>query len=262
MKRPRILIPEIMQDVSNYTKAMSAAGMDPLVVSVQSFHITHAFQREFIDLEDVRAQSFDGLLLPGGGDINPESYGEMIQGSVPVEKWVDRLQFSLLEEFIRLSKPILGICRGLQLINVQFKGSLIQNLESASMHRRHPDGQDQVHTCQAVKGSWLSMLYGESFSHNSSHHQAVSRLGKGLVVDSRCPEDGVVESLHHATLPIFAVQWHPERMCLAHERSDTVNGMEIFSYFCRLCGGVSDPDDPYRDHPFRRDGLVSEGLSL
>lgn len=262
MKRPKVLIPEIKQDVSNYTNAMYAAGMDPLVVSVQSFHLTHSFQREYIDYADVRAQSFDGLLLPGGGDINPEAYGEQNHGSIPVEKWIDRLQFSLLEDFLRLRRPVFGICRGLQLINVLLGGTLIQDLEDAPMHRCLPDRHDQVHACQAVAGSWLCGLYGESFFHNSSHHQAVHRLGEGLIVDSRCPFDGVVESLHHADLPVYAVQWHPERMCLAHERSDTVNGLKVFSFFCKLLGGVPDADDPYRDHPFRRDGIVSEGLSL
>ena len=262
MKRPRVVIPEIYQNVDNYTKAMYAAGMDPVVVSVQSVQVVDSIQQEFMDYHEFSPASCDGLLLPGGGDINPESYGESNHGSMPVDEWVDDLQFRMLKDFVRCKKPILGICRGLQLINVWFGGSLIQDLEDASVHRSKPAAGDLVHDCRAEKGCWLAKLYGESFPHNSNHHQAVCRLGEGLTVDSRCPFDDVIEAFHHATLPIFAVQWHPERMCLAHERSDTVNGLEIFRFFCRVCGGSSGHSDPYRDDPFRRDGIVSDGLGL
>lgn len=296
--RPRIIIPEIHQDISNYTKAMYAAGMDPIVVSVQSIQMKNTIQtaksiqmerttqqersihtekpihkensiktekyiqQEFMDYQDVNPASCDGLLLPGGGDINPNAYGEENRGSNPVDEWVDKLQFKMLELFLQCGKPVFGICRGLQLINVWFGGTLIQDLEDAPVHKWKPQGGDQVHSCRTEKGCWLAGLYGETFFHNSSHHQAVGRLGDGLVVDSRCPLDDVVEAFHHTSLPVYAVQWHPERMCLAHERTDTVNGLEILRFFCGICGGGHDSDDPCRDHPFRLGGVVSDGLGL
>lgn len=262
MYRPRVVIPEIHQNVSNYTSAMYAAGIDPILVSVQSIHLAHSSQKEYMDWQDVRPEFFDGLLIPGGGDINPQEYGEENQGSIPVDPWIDRLQFELLDRFIRQQKPVLGICRGLQMINVSFGGSLIQDLEDALVHLCIPRCTDQIHACQAVKGSWIENLYGESFVHNSNHHQAIRTLGEDLVPDGVCPLDGVIESFHHAALPVFGVQWHPERMCLSHERADTVNGLAVFRFFCALCGGEPGLEDPYADDPFRRNGIVSEGMGL
>ena len=262
MKRPRIVIPEIFREVSNYTKAMNAAGLDPVVVSVQSIQAEKGHQKEYIDYLDINPRSYDGLLLPGGDDINPEAYGEENCGSIPAEKWIDCLQFRMLGDFIACGKPVFGICRGLQLINVWFGGSLIQDLPDADLHKYHPETGDQIHDSHADKGSWIADLYGESFVHNSSHHQAVDRLGNGLIADSRCPCDSVIESLHHESLPIYAVQWPPERLSLSFRRPGAVDGLEIFRFFFRLCGGVSGPDEPHRDHPFLRDGVVSDGLGL
>ena len=262
MYRPRIAIPEIYQNVSNYTNAMYAAGMEPIVVSVQTAHAARSSQKEYMDWKDIRPESCDGLILPGGGDINPQAYGEENQGSVPVDPWIDTLQMELLKSFLRLRKPVFGICRGLQVINVCLGGSLIQDLEDTSVHMATPRCNDQVHACRAVKGSWIESLYGESFFHNSNHHQAVRRLGEDLVADGFCPLDGVVESFHHARLPIYGVQWHPERMCLSHERSDTVNGLAVFLYFCTICGGEAEGVNAVSEDPYRRMGMVSEGLGL
>ena len=262
MTRPRVAIPEIHQNMVNYTRAMEAAGIDPLVVSFQSIQIEKPSQQEYIDYHEVNALSCDGLLLPGGGDINPELYGQENHGSNPVDRWLDDIQFRILEDFIRHRKPVLGICRGMQVINVWFGGSLIQDMEDASVHMHIPRDKDQVHECRVVKGSWLEKLYAESFYHNSNHHQAVCRLGNDLTVDSHCPVDDVVEALHHNSLPVYGVQWHPERMCLAHKRPDTVDGLAVFRFFCALCGGRPDREDPYADHPFRQEGIVSDGLGL
>ncbi len=235
MEKPRIVIPEIYQDVTNYTRAMQAAGIEPVVVSVQSAQILHAVQKEYMDYRNVRTHAYDGLILPGGADIDPERYGERNQGSHPARPCVDALQFRMLEDFIRLKKPVLGICRGMQLINVAFGGSLIQNLDTAFRHAKNAGDPDKIHCCHAEKNSWLAGIYGEKFSHNSAHHQAVCRLAEGFVIDSRCPDDGVTEAFHHASLPVYGVQWHPERTCLSYERPETVNGLEIFCYFRDIC---------------------------
>ena len=262
MKRPRIAVPEIHQDISNYTRAMFAAGIDPIVVSVRSAQLEPGGYREYMDFEDVHAEAMDALVLPGGGDIDPRAYGEENHGSVSVDPWTDSLQFRLLDDFVRAGKPVLGICRGMQVINVFFGGTLIQDLESGFVHMLNPRCTDQVHMCEAVEGSWIEKLYGKSFFHNSNHHQAVGKPGRGLVVDGRCPVDSVIESLHHSSLPIYAVQWHPERMCLNHARTDTVDGLKIFRFFCGICGGEYGSQDPYSDDPFRMEGIVSDGLGL
>ncbi len=231
MRRPRIAVPEINQNVSNYTRALFAAGMEPVVISVQTEQTAQANQQEYLDIGQFRVRSYDGLLLPGGGDVNPARYGRESCGSVMVLDSLDELQLTVLDAFVKEKKPVLGICRGYQLVNVYFGGSLIQHLPTAFRHSRKHDEPDKAHGCMAEAGSWLTELYGRSFVHNSAHHQAIDDLGEGLVIDSHCQEDGVPEAMHHSALPIWGVQWHPERMCLDHAREDTVDGLPIFRFF-------------------------------
>lgn len=235
MRRPRIAIPEIDQNVKNYVNAVFAAGMEPIVISLQTEQVNQKFQQEYLDYSEFRADAYDGLLLPGGGDIDPVRYGQENHGSIMIMEALDELQFAILEDFVRCGKPVLGICRGHQVINVYFGGTLIQHLPTAVRHSRELDEPDKVHRCIAKEDSWLARLYGIKFSHNSAHHQAVDCPGEGLVIDSYCLEDGTVEAMHHSTLPIYSVQWHPERMCLELEREDTVNGLPVMEFFYRIC---------------------------
>ncbi len=235
MRKPWIALPEIDQNVANYVNAVSAAGMEPIVISRQSIQIHEAAQQEYLDYSEFNVENYDGLLLPGGGDIDPARYGQENHGSIMVMDALDELQFSILDDFVRSGKPVLGICRGHQMINVYFGGTLIQHLPAAFRHMRDQDGPDKVHQCISVEGSWLSALYGSGFAHNSAHHQAVGLCGAGLVADSYCPEDGTVEAMHHNALPVYSVQWHPERMCLALAREDTVDGLAVLQFFCKLC---------------------------
>ena len=185
---------------------------------------------------DVDASAFDGLLLPGGGDIDPARYHQRNTGCGKIDPGLDALQFSALDAFVRAKKPVFGICRGLQLINVYFGGTLIQDIPQGLAHRWDGiTGEDHAHDSEAVAGSWLEALYGAAFPVNSAHHQAVDALGDGLIVDQRAP-DGVIEALRHQSLPIWCVQWHPERMCFAHARPDTVDGSAVLRWFLEMCG--------------------------
>ena len=123
--------------------------------------------------------NYDGLILCGGGDIHPQFYNEDIDGSKGIDTDRDKCEFALLKAYIEAGKPVLGICRGCQLINVYFGGSLYQHLERADLHVS-VNGADSVHKITASEGSVLNSLYGEDFSVNSSHHQAVKALGEGL----------------------------------------------------------------------------------
>ena len=239
MNRPRIAVPEIGQNVMNYKGALQAAGLDPVVISVQDEQLQNGVQQEYLDVREFRVQAYDGLLLPGGWDINPARYGQEDKGCLGVSDVLDDLQLSMLDAFVKAKKPVLGICRGHQLVNVYFGGTLIQHLPTYRMHARGADEQDRAHRSEAAAGSWLAELYSTSFMHNSSHHQAVDRLGEGLVIDAWCPDDGTVEAMHHEHLPVYCVQWHPERMCLKHERPDTENGLPVFRFFARLCAAKS-----------------------
>jgi len=211
MKDNQVLIGGIPEKTMNYQRALAAAGCQ--------------FQ---VGLQADSAQDFGGLLLPGGADPDPSLFGQPLDGARNIDLALDRSQLLLLGQFIRLQKPVFGICRGMQIINIYFGGSLIQHLDNASCHL-HPE-HDLTHATAAHPDSFLSRLYGTRFTTNSAHHQAVGTLGRGLAVIQQS-EDGVAEGMVHRTLPIIAVQWHPERMCLAHRREDTVDGMALIRYF-------------------------------
>ena len=238
MLRPRIAVPEIDQNVKNYTAALYAAGAEPVVISCRTEKL---HQQEYLDYSEFRIDYYDGLLIPGGEDICPWRYGQENFACRGCRDALDDLQFDILDRFVKAKKPVFGICRGLQIINVYFGGTMTQDIPTAEKHLA-PKGspKDLTHASCADAGCWITKLYGESFVHNSSHHQAVCRPGRGLVVDSRSAKDGVPESLHHESLPVYGVQWHPERMCLDHRRSDTVDGLPVLRFFCEICGRASE----------------------
>ena len=180
------------------------------------------------------SDEYDGLILCGGSDIDPKYYGEDITESVNIDEKRDKAELELFKKFFEMKKPILGICRGCQLINVALGGSLHQNLLNADKHSSFSD-YDLIHEVRVKEKNFLSEIYGEEFYVNSFHHQAIKEHGKDIdVIATAC--DGVtVEAIKHRDLPIFAVQWHPERMCFEKKREDTVDGSKIIEFFIGLC---------------------------
>ncbi len=148
----------------------------------------------------------DGLLLPGGGDVDPARYGQEPQGSRGIDADRDRRELDAVGRFVAMSRPILGICRGVQLLNVWFGGTLHQDIPG---HSREGD-RDRLHG-SVTEDAALRAVYGERFVINSAHHQAVDRPGAGLR-PVQWADDGTIEALRHETLPVFGVQWHPERL--------------------------------------------------
>lgn len=217
-RKIRIALPERTGNADNYAEALKALGAETVFAGT-----------------DAGAQAFDGLLLPGGADLDPARYGQENTASEGIDGLRDAQEFGLLDRFVREGKPVFGICRGHQIINVYFGGTLIQDLPSAVRHSRMGGREDKVHGCEALPGSFLVPFYGERFSVNSSHHQAVDVPGRGLRIAARA-DDGTVEALEHETLPVWSVQWHPERMCFAHRRTDTVDGSRILRFFLNRCG--------------------------
>ena len=153
------------------------------------------------------AADFDSLLLCGGVDIAPEYFGEaLLEGSnVEIDPERDEFELNIIKQFIALKKPVYGICRGIQIINVAFGGSLWQDMPSQlGLSHNSPDtGGTLWHDVLMADGRILSV--------NSYHHQAIKELGNGLVCLGKAP-DGIVEAVRHRELPVSAVQWHPERM--------------------------------------------------
>lgn len=172
--------------------------------------------------------SYDKLLIPGGGDIHPAWFGQEDRGSLSVDRALDRVQLSLLHAFLLAGKPVLGICRGMQLINVCLEGNLIQNLPTADSHRYTE--QDQLHPSDCLSGSLMFRLYGSSPLINSAHHQGLGKIASGFMVTQKAP-DGVIEGIEHETRPILGVQWHPERTGLSSRRTDIADGSKLIRYF-------------------------------
>ena len=183
---------------------------------------------------DFSPDQYDGLLLPGGCDVNPARYGNKPIPQEIIDDDQDALQFDVLSRFLEAKKPVLGICRGHQLLNVAFGGTLIQDLPDAEKHRSLLSGEDNVHPVRAGRDSFLYRIYGPGFRVNSSHHQGIDLPGKGLRAVLHT-EDGVTEAVEHDSLPVWGVQWHPERMCFLHQRDDTVDGSLIFRFFLEQC---------------------------
>lgn len=162
----------------------------------------------------------DALILPGGGDLEPWRYGQKNTASRNLEPERDEAELQLLEKYTAAGKPVLGICRGLQTINVFFGGTLAQDIPGHSAI----NGADRVHPVRAVPSPLPPLCGGEV---NSAHHQAADRLGSGLQA-VQWGMDGVVEALCHQRLPVWAVQWHPERLAV----SDA--GRQLFKAFLAL----------------------------
>ena len=180
---------------------------------------------------------YDGLVLCGGDDVDPQYYGQENTACGELEQERDKTEFALLDAFVRAGKPVLGICRGQQLINVYFGGSLIQHMAETPIHRQSMEHYC-THEVTAEADSIAGKLYGENFRVNSCHHQAIDRLGNNLKVTAQA--DNIIEAVEHETLPVFAVQWHPEKLCFDYLRPDAVDGQPLIQYFVNFCKSRSD----------------------
>ena len=197
----------------NYIDAVQQAG---------GFALMLAPDRRLIEDPDEALQLIDGLVLAGGADIDPGSYGERAHaetlGTVPER---DRFEIALSAAAIERDLPVLGICRGMQLVNVARGGTLLQHLPDQFGHHEHRrvvgsfDGAD--HDVQLLPGTLAQRGAGEArHATKSHHHQGVDRLGDGLVVSGISALDGLPEAIE---LPerqfVLGVQWHPEADALS-----------------------------------------------
>lgn len=156
-------------------------------------------------VKNVKLSKYDGLAIPGGGDVHPSFYGEKNTESRNIYKWLDKMQFKLIRKFAAADKPVLGICRGAQVVNVAFGGSLHQDVGGYHIGS---------HKTTVKKGSWLYKMFGSSYSTWHYHHQAVKRVGKGLVATQWCKKGKrkIIEMVEGKNMPVWGVQFHPEAM--------------------------------------------------
>ncbi|MBQ8351884.1 MAG: gamma-glutamyl-gamma-aminobutyrate hydrolase family protein [Clostridia bacterium] len=230
MKKPRILMTAYKEQEKNlpYIRAVEEAGGEAVCLYAPP-----------VDL------SFDGLLLCGGEDVAPALYGEEVHGTEKTDPERDEAELALARAYVEYGKPVFGICRGAQLLNVALGGSLWQHLRTTADHRA-PEGE-LMHAVRAEAGSLLWDLYDSNFLVNSYHHQALRLPGCG-VVPTAWAQDGTVEGFEHERLPLLGVQWHPER--ILHGEGGSAPGLPLFRYFLCLCGEAgSDLHAPVQRDP-------------
>lgn len=187
-----------------------------LAFMVPTLYHGSELKRREISMRDY-ADAMDGLILQGGADVAPVSYGETpMQDDWAGDVTRDRYEIELLWAFIIRGKPVLGICRGCQLINVALGGSLLQDITSlvphSLMHRDAELYDAHRHSVRFVAGSRLAALYPEVDTAliSSIHHQCVARLGNDLVAEAHS-EDGLVEAIRwRGSSYLTGFQWHPE----------------------------------------------------
>ncbi|MBF0360714.1 MAG: gamma-glutamyl-gamma-aminobutyrate hydrolase family protein [Oligoflexia bacterium] len=211
-------------------------------------------------------QELDGVILTGGDDVAPKNYGERAIDPVrwPGDPRRDEYEFMVIDLAIKYGKPILAICRGCQILNVYFGGSLYQDLPSqfslseftneeivpVPKHRDYQKFDRIKHRVDLVAGGILDYCYRDrkkdSILVNSVHHQGIKVLGKGLKVEALSVPDGLIEAYSHANdkknsknskYPfILGVQWHPEYThTIAKQLSDPFPILKRFCKECREC---------------------------
>lgn len=191
-----------------YVHAIEAAGGLPLLLPY---------------IEDAEAVAdfvalCDGFFFTGGMDVDPARYGEKIKPTCgTIQRYRDDLEFRVLGEVLKTDKPILAICRGAQLVNIAFGGTLYQDLPSeydtSVLHRQRESDFAPSHPILVERGTPLFELVGKAtMMGNSFHHQAIKTLGEGLEVMARA-EDGMIEAVWATRARYLrAYQWHPERL--------------------------------------------------
>jgi putative glutamine amidotransferase len=192
-------------------------NMNALVFMIPSIESGGLLRRGNIRIADY-VEALDGVVLQGGADVSPLTYGEKpLKAEWEGDRIRDMYEIDLLQEFVSAGKPVLGICRGLQLINVAFGGTLYQDITEQhgdKLEHYNPDAYDQLfHSIALVAGSRLARLYPDlgSAHVNSIHHQAIKRLGDNLAVEAVSVSDNIIEAIRwNGPSYVVGVQWHPE----------------------------------------------------
>lgn len=195
--------------VKPYVAALEHVGVDPVLITPEMGLLTNT-EKMYSFLDDL-----DGLLVSGGIDVNCKRYGqEKHPKADPSDDTRDELESLLLSEMISRDMPCLGVCRGMQLLNVVRGGTLIQHIENVHIHQIRPEDLWTIaHDVEVIPDTRLYSIVGDQvrIGVNSRHHQAVDVVGDGLRVCARAVPDGVVEAIEMPEKRfVVGVQWHPE----------------------------------------------------
>lgn len=198
----------------DYVKSVIEAGGIPLIIPVSTD-------------QEILASYFsiiDGLVLSGGHDVDPLQYGEQpLQKLGQTLSERDVFDKALVENALKANMPVLGICRGHQVLNVALGGSLYQDLDyipnCSIKHDQFRDPSMPTHEIEVAEGSRLREILGSNrVLTNSFHHLAIKDMGQGLVVNAKA-DDGVIEGVEHPDYKfVVGVQWHPEMMALSDDK--------------------------------------------
>lgn len=194
---------------NNYSNSISTAGGIPIILPLIN---------DISILED-QLSICDGLLLPGGIDINPLSYDEL---PMPLlgnsNQKLDWYHINLAKKSLELNIPILGICRGCQVINVAFGGTLYQDISYATaspiLHYQPSDLSEKCHPIRTKTNSIVNEIFGDNYIVNSAHHQSVKDLAPNFKSSAISP-DGIIEAIEMLNRPfVIGIQWHPEALAI------------------------------------------------
>ncbi|MGQ9778934.1 MAG: gamma-glutamyl-gamma-aminobutyrate hydrolase family protein [Bacillota bacterium] len=212
----------------DYLRAVLAAGGWPLLLPAET---VLAAGEELIG-------RCDGFLLSGGGDLEARLFGqEPHPANGPPDEARDRAEIALIRWALAAGRPLLCICRGVQVLNVALGGDLIQDLPSAGFPGHDQPGPrwERTHPVIPQEGTFLATLLEGPTMVNSFHHQAVGRPAPSLIVAARAP-DGVIEALEMPGRPVLGVQWHPENY--AHLAPEAAR---LFSWLVETARGRRNP---------------------
>lgn len=201
--------PEPLHAVADaYVRAVSEAGGIPLLIPAA----------RPTDEAEAAIDRVDGLVLTGGGDVDPATYGAARAGSYDDDPSADRWEIALIDRARSAGRPLLAICRGMQILNVALGGTLHQEIGApGALHEPIGGSPDAIlarrHPVSLAPGGTLAGWHGtDSLSVNTIHHQAIDDLGAGLEIEATAP-DGVIEGIRSpADWMAVGVQWHPERL--------------------------------------------------
>ena len=181
----------------DYARAVIAAGGLPVFLPTSADPAAYA-------------DRLDGLLLSGGTDIDPSRYGQApCVELIPPEPARDAFEMALLDEAESAGLPVLGICRGIQVLNVHGGGTLHQHIAAHAIDHRPPNSI--AHRVDLAEGSLAASLYGSTIEVNSLHHQTIDRVADGYAATG-CSDDGAIEVIESDHRPWLGIQWHPEMM--------------------------------------------------
>ena len=212
--------------LGNYGKGIERIGCDALPV---------ANNASFEEVDQL-VEKMDALLVPGGGDVDPACYGAEREPECGAANHVlDALQMRLFHAAKKRGLPILGICRGCQLINVAMGGTLVQDIPKhfGTLHQMPKDHESPFyHDVNIVPGTMLHEIMGDAIPVDSYHHQCIDRLADGLVASAHAPEGFIeaIEAPEKSGAFLMAVQWHPESLSDRYPDAQL-----IFNAFTKAC---------------------------